>query len=134
MPGIIQAMNRIMGASKHVNSGDKVLTTGAGGSEGNWVELFPSMTIFGNWMNIVYHDVTVDDDFRVDIGIGASGQEVVYIPNLTFHNDPLGNNVSTGNMTLKVDIPKYARVVARAQNGNTENITVNVIISGVEFD
>lgn len=132
VPGIIQALNRMMGSSKHVQN-RVTLTTGAG-VEGSWVEIFPSSTIFGNWLNITFHDTSVDADFEIDIGIGASGEEVVHIPNILHHSDPLGNNITSLNIVLKVDIPKYARISARAQNGNAETIDLNVIMSGVEFD
>lgn len=133
MPGIIQALNRIMGSSKNIVASVS-LTTGAGGAEGAWVELTPSSTIFVNWLSLTFHDASIDSDFFIDIGIGAEGSEVVYIPDSLHHSDPLGNNISSMNVLLKADIPKYSRISARARNGNAETIGLHVIMSGVEFD
>lgn len=124
-----------MGSSSHVTTPTATLTTGTAGAEGTWVELVASTTIFTNWINIMLHDPSAEADFFIDIGVGANGEEVVEINDILHHSDPLGNNVTSENLLIKVDIDKYKRISARARNGSGgETIGLSLILTGVEFD
>lgn len=111
-------------------SGLTVVTSdAAGNTKGTWTELIAS-TAYDTAFVVAYL-MGGNQNFLVDIGIGASGSEVVLIPNL--HQTLGAPGLTTQNFCFSyscpVAIPKGTRIAARCQDGTgARTIQVSLLL------
>jgi len=108
------------------------LTAGAGGIKGSWVEITSSSTLDVNYVLVILNEANVGTEYFVDIGIGGSGSEIVYIEDIQYHVNVTGNNNVTVTYPFKTEIPKNSRVALRVANtDNSDTIKVSIVAQGL---
>lgn len=100
-----------------------VLTGGATGAEGAWVELIASTADDATFLELFLFNPNATSLGRVDIAIGASGSEVIIIPDIPTQMS--GARSWQAPISFKVAIPKGSRVAARYCATTTS--TINAI-------
>jgi hypothetical protein len=110
------------------SSAGTTITAGAVDVKGSWAQLiastsFTSSALIINWNSSLG---------LLDIGIGASGSEVVLIPNIMHANSSATAGLATG-MLFPICVPAGARLSARTQSFSASapsTITVELISGG----
>ncbi len=93
-----------------------VIITGSGSAntKGSWTELIASTAFDGSALIVNLRTPTAGVDMLVDIGIGASGSEVVLIPNAKADNGS-GGAVRASQTIWPIAVPAGSRLSARLQ-------------------
>lgn len=102
------------------SNGPAITKPGTPNTKGSWVQLIAS-TAFASaelWLSFNLVSIAGGNDCLFDIGIGASGQEQVLVPNLMVSQ---GNTSSGALIRLPAWIPAGTRVSARIQSSGTTN-------------
>jgi len=111
-----------------------VITTGSSsGTKGSWVQLAASTSKRTTRIIVLIGIESVSDIFQIDIGTGASGSEVVLLPNISVGY--VGSTLSAIHPILyEILIPASTRIAARAAALNNASATVQVSIITIEDD
>lgn len=121
---------KLIKADKHITHDEKTLVSDTA-DFGAWVELIPSISIFGNYISVQLHDPNTVNDYRVEIGKGPSGSEETLIPGIVYHVDLVGNSIISIPFEFKIEEPRGTRISARCESiTNTDEIHINTVISG----
>lgn len=92
---------------------------------GSWVELTPGLPYAVDSLDVSLFTGTVNSDMLVDIGIGASGSEVVLVNSLY---NALGTDAARcSQYRLPIKLPAGTRIAARSRS-NVANNAVGVVI------
>lgn len=99
------------------SSGGTTVSAATANIYGSWVQLKASTGLEATSLIITIADPNGNDEIKVDIGIGASGSEVVIAESLFFRADGyLRNNGMTYSLPLRV--PAGTRVAARMRSAS----------------
>jgi len=93
-----------------------IVTSGGGThTKGAWTEVVASTSEETYWLQLVTLPILADENFLIDIGVGAAASEVVKIANIpVFLNTPVSSPVVISPMPLT--IPSGSRVSIRVQS------------------
>lgn len=99
------------------------VTTGALDTKGSWAEIASSITADIRYLVVCCRFNIVNTNFLLDIGIGASGSEVVLVPNI--------NGINNSSLReYEVSIPSGTRLAARAQAASSA-VVANLVLIGL---
>lgn len=109
----------------------QVITSGSNNTKGSWTQLSSSTSsdIVLLEVEIVFESAGGANSFSLDIGIGASGSEVIIIPDLFVGQQ--FNRIGSISLIVPVQIPAGTRVAARGQCNNSSK-TAAVILRGYD--
>lgn len=114
---------------------DVSLTTNtAADTMGDWVEVKASTpeTYDGFFITVEYQSDNFDR-YMVDIGLGSAGNETVVVEGIPF-SSPLLQDTLGQRLYVPLHIPAGSRVVARAQDENTSENTIEIQMHGFVRD
>lgn len=104
------------------------------GLKGDWVELISSTPFAVSEIILRIVDwYNINASTLIDIGIGASGQEQVVVPDIAMHASQ--NNSTPQAYRLPISIPAGARISGRCASGNTVaqwNIVTTLVAASLQ--
>lgn len=104
------------------------ITAGSANVKGAWGELIAATSQrISSLLVVIGNGSGTARDFRIDLGIGASGSEVVLVPDLLYS---VASDVGPSTYSLPVRIPQGSRIAGRVQC-SFASATCNVAIYGV---
>lgn len=98
-------------ANTAISRGITVTSGGGSSVKGAWVEAFASISEEAKWIQVNYQSSNADENFAIDIGVGAAGSEVVVIAD----NPIFFNNSAMINLQLPRTIASGSRVSVRCK-------------------
>lgn len=117
------------------NSIGTAVAPGTANAKGSWVQLSAALdydVAFVYISAMTKNGITNPVNYALDIGIGASGSEVVVVPNLICPN---GSNAFLGRQySIPLRIPAGTRVAARCQASNVSGTNTNLYVCFSAFD
>jgi hypothetical protein len=121
---------RTHGATAGTSSVATTITAGSSNAKGTAVELIAATTFDANWIEIDATNGSAAARYLVDIGIGASTEQII-IPNIQITNRATGG--SGAPYLLPVFIPKGSRLVAQCGSSvNSATLDISIrLISGI---
>lgn len=137
-PGRMEGFSEVVPFGVSSSRGTSVDPGGTANTKGSWVQIAASSGGFLAGVYVVLDNVNntimTDADFRVDIGIGGAGSEVVVIPDLMCRaraTDDFNQPFVFGPFPL--EIPPSTRLAARAQCSITDatDRLIGVSIMGI---
>ena len=115
---------RFTRANRHENTSEVTLTSGTA-TLGAWVQMIASTTFFTNYLNMDTDEENTSNEYRIDIGTGAEGSEVILIKEIHHHVNLTGQNIISIQHDFKVEIPAGTRIAARViATNNTDTIKI----------
>ena len=120
--GLIEsALGVVSGSSVNVI----VFANSTANTKGAWAEIHASTPypIEGFWLSLDYGNNTANRDQLIDIGIGASGSEVVLVSNIYGTYDA----GSTHLYYIPLSVPAGTRISARSQSNSNRQAGVQII-------
>lgn len=105
--------------------------SGGNNTEGSWAELVDSVPInaSGIWVTVGWRGATYNIPYAIDIGIGASGSEIVLIDNLSF----MSARSEGFEVFFPIAIPKGTRVSARVRSLSDEEVDIGITFLAATF-
>lgn len=91
----------------------QLATSGTANTKGSWAELVASTPFDASSIIIHFSDFHNNNEFLVDVGIGASSSEKVIVPNV--YRAVPSNVHDRGSLLIPIPIPSGTRISARAQ-------------------
>lgn len=102
-------------------AGTAVTSSGTANTKGSYAELSSSIPYDCNGITLVLYCATVNDDFLIDLAIGAASSEVVIAANMSFASLTT-NNSTMAHIYLPIYLPEGERLSARCQAVGTSKV------------
>jgi hypothetical protein len=106
------------------STGTQIDPGGTANTKGSWVQLIASTTYPTRWLGLISHmensNVQVSN-FKLDIGVGGSGSEVVIVADKLAEGSSLSDTILPANLYRSwLSVPQGSRLAVRAQCSITD--------------
>jgi hypothetical protein len=104
------------------SSGTTIDPGGTANTKGSWTQITASTSAPMRWLIVnvsMLNATAANAAWRVDVGVGGSGSEVVVIPDLLFQATTKSDNIYPSSYTCPIYLPAGVRLAVRAQSTNT---------------
>lgn len=126
----VQDISELIKADKSISMTKKLLTSGAG-IAGAWVEVIAAMPFKSNYIQIILDEPNTQNDYSIDIAIGAIGFEVPQIQEIIYHVSLTGNSIISIPYNFKIEFASGVRISARVTSIlATDTVDFSAIIMG----
>lgn len=116
------------GVDSSTTAGTTVTSSSSANTKGSWTQLVAATTLDAAGFWIETSQPAVPQRYRLDIGVGGSGSEVVLVPDVCF--SPI-RDTHVYRAFVPVPIPAGTRLSARVQSdGTSKAIKVHLLLAG----
>jgi hypothetical protein len=123
-----QKNSRALSVSDNFGGANLGSGSGVGNTKGTWVQVIAACPVEASgFILVINNDNLGNAEVLLDIGIGASGSEVVILPDLYLH--PLQNDTMFERLYVPLAIPAGARVASRIQASTS---TVGQLLGSIQ--